>query len=565
MILIVLLRYLSAFCLTKLGVGSLCTLPAQQPQDPASSESISSLSAALKKCQRERDGWKRNAEKSKAESRALGDQVKKLKSDLEKSSRGNYDNYNASNVHQGYGNYPQQQQQQQQQQQPTITNPFLPASEFRADADNGRRANHYSNANGGNSSSNCNSNSMNSSFMHPSHHQQPPPPSQPAIHSNVPESLKRKYVRPVMKNKNNLSNSSHHQQQSGKRPKAATNQSVNSNNNSGIGNGGGALPTSNSNSSEDELPPELEHLDAELIKSIKSDIITPSTGITFSTISGLASAKKTITEVVIWPLSRPDIFTGLRTLPSGLLLFGPPGTGKTLIGKAIANESQSTFFAISSSSLTSKWVGQGEKLVKTLFHYAAYMSPSVVFIDEVDSLLKKRSDGEAEHSRRLKTELLVQLEGAKESNNRVLLIGATNRPAELDDAARRRFVKRLYIPLPDFKGRLDLITKLLVGNAHSLTSDDLSGLAKKTEGFSGADLKSLCNDASMGPIRQLGPNAMTVKKEDIPPISYEHFKCSLKNTRPSVAKSDLLDYLEFDKEFGSGNDAGQENDENENE
>jgi fidgetin-like protein 1 len=130
------------------------------------------------------------------------------------------------------------------------------------------------------------------------------------------------------------------------------------------------------------------------------DIMSPPSHITFDTISGLKSAKDAIFEMVIWPLTRPDLFTGLRSAATGLLLFGPPGTGKTLIGKAIASESKSTFFSISSSSLTSKWIGQGEKLVKTLFAVAEYKSPSVVFVDEVDSLLTKRSEGENEASRR---------------------------------------------------------------------------------------------------------------------------------------------------------------------
>lgn len=128
------------------------------------------------------------------------------------------------------------------------------------------------------------------------------------------------------------------------------------------------------------------------------------------------------------------------------------GTGKTLIGKCIASQVKATFFSISSSTLTSKWIGQGEKLVKALFLYAKVKQPAVVFIDEIDSILTKRSEGEHESSRRLKTEFLIQLDGATTGDDdRVLLVAATNRPQELDDAARRRFTKRLYIPLPDFE------------------------------------------------------------------------------------------------------------------
>ena len=125
------------------------------------------------------------------------------------------------------------------------------------------------------------------------------------------------------------------------------------------------------------------------------------------------------------------------------------GTGKTLIGKAVAHQTGATFFSISSSSLTSKWIGEGEKTVRVLFALAAYYQPSVIFIDEVDSLLCQRSSDENEASRRMKTEFLVQLDGAgTDQTARVVVVGATNRPEELDEAARRRFVKRLYIPLP---------------------------------------------------------------------------------------------------------------------
>ena len=122
-----------------------------------------------------------------------------------------------------------------------------------------------------------------------------------------------------------------------------------------------------------------------------------------------------------------------------MLLFGPPGTGKTLIGKCIASQSGSTFFSISASSLTSKWIGEGEKMVRALFAVARVHQPSVVFIDEIDSLLSQRSESEHEASRRIKTEFLVQLDGATtEGDERILVVGATNRPQELDEAARRR-------------------------------------------------------------------------------------------------------------------------------
>lgn len=235
--------------------------------------------------------------------------------------------------------------------------------------------------------------------------------------------------------------------------------------------------------------------------------------------------------------------------------FGPPGTGKTLIGKAIAHESGATFFSISSSSLTSKWIGEGEKLVRTLFAVAAYREPSVVFIDEIDSLLTQRKADENEASRRIKTEFLVQLDGTGTSGQgRVLAIGATNRPHELDDAARRRFVKRLYIPLPEAPDREVLLRTLLTKNNHELTDKEISKLASDgTKGFSGADLKALCTDAALGPIRQLGIHALEISANDVPPISYRHFRHALKGMNPSVAQADLDAYIDFNTTYGSKN------------
>lgn len=130
-----------------------------------------------------------------------------------------------------------------------------------------------------------------------------------------------------------------------------------------------------------------KNLDPVIVEQIESEILETSAQVTWDDIAGLDFAKRTIKEIIILPLKRPDIFTGIRTPSKGVLLFGPPGTGKTMIGKAIATESNSTFFSISASTITSKWVGESEKIVKTLFALAKIHQPSVVFIDEIDSLL----------------------------------------------------------------------------------------------------------------------------------------------------------------------------------
>jgi SpoVK/Ycf46/Vps4 family AAA+-type ATPase len=183
---------------------------------------------------------------------------------------------------------------------------------------------------------------------------------------------------------------------------------------------------------------------------------------------------------------------------------------------------------------------------------AKYRAPSVVFIDEVDSMLTIRKSDENEASTRIKTEFMTQMDGAgNESKAHVLMIGATNRPQELDDAIRRRFVKRLYVPLPEMKDREVLLRKLLSKNYHVITDKEFGRLAIKTDGFSGADIKELCTEAAMGPVRQLGSQVVHARAENLPPISYKHCRQAVRSTKPSVAPADLKVYLEWDENYGT--------------
>ncbi|KAL1922935.1 uncharacterized protein VTP21DRAFT_9311 [Calcarisporiella thermophila] len=312
---------------------------------------------------------------------------------------------------------------------------------------------------------------------------------------------------------------------------------------------------SKSKPSEQDMEPtdeRLRNIEPRMIEMIQNEIMDKSQPVSWDDIAGLEHAKKTIKEVVTWPMMRPDIFYGLRGPPKGLLLFGPPGTGKTLIGKCIASQSGATFFSISSSSLTSKWVGDGEKMVRALFAVARVYQPSVVFIDEIDSLLTQRTDGEFDATRRMKTEFLIQFDGVTTDSDkdRILVVGATNRPQELDEAARRRFRKRLYIPLPECEARCSIVKNLLQGQKHSLTEEEIMDIGKLTEGYSGSDMDGLCREAALGPIRSIR-DITSISAEDVRPIQHQDFLEALTQIRASVSDKDLNMYEEWNRTYGS--------------
>ncbi|XP_053680895.1 spastin [Anopheles nili] len=297
----------------------------------------------------------------------------------------------------------------------------------------------------------------------------------------------------------------------------------------------------------------VKGVEPKLVQIIMDEIVEGGAKVQWLDIAGQEVAKQALQEMVILPSVRPELFTGLRTPAKGLLLFGPPGNGKTLLARAVATECSATFFSISAATLTSKYVGDGEKLVRALFAVARELQPSIIFIDEVDSVLSERSSNEHEATRRLKTEFLVQFDGlpANSEADKIVVMAATNRPQELDEAALRRFPKRVYVTLPDRDTRELLLRRLLQKQGSPLSDADLSRLALLTEGYSGSDLTALARDAALEPIREL--NVEEVKNMDptkLRSIRESDFHNSLKRIRRSVAPQSLVAYEKWLQDFG---------------
>ncbi|XP_066553302.1 spastin isoform X2 [Amia ocellicauda] len=296
----------------------------------------------------------------------------------------------------------------------------------------------------------------------------------------------------------------------------------------------------------------FKNVDSKLANLILNEIVESGAAVRFDDVAGQELAKQALQEIVILPALRPELFTGLRAPARGLLLFGPPGNGKTMLAKAVAMESNATFFNISAASLTSKYVGEGEKLVRALFAVARELQPSIIFIDEIDSLLCERREGEHDASRRLKTEFLIEFDGVQSvGDDRVLVMGATNRPQELDEAALRRFAKRVYVALPTEETRLKLLKNLLGKHGNPLSQKELAHLAKLTDGYSGSDLTALAKDAALGPIRELRPEQVkNMSANEMRNIKLADFLESLKKIKHSVSPQTLDLYVRWNKEYG---------------
>ncbi|RCV26692.1 hypothetical protein SEVIR_5G269700v4 [Setaria viridis] len=294
-----------------------------------------------------------------------------------------------------------------------------------------------------------------------------------------------------------------------------------------------------------------------LAETLLRDIIRGSPDVKWESIKGLENAKRLLKEAVVMPIKYPKYFTGLLSPWKGILLFGPPGTGKTMLAKAVATECKTTFFNISASSIVSKWRGDSEKLVKVLFELARHHAPSTIFLDEIDAIISQRGEARSEHeaSRRLKTELLIQMDGLTKTDELVFVLAATNLPWELDAAMLRRLEKRILVPLPEPDARHAMFEELLPSTTGTMEIP-YDVLVEKTEGYSGSDIRLVCKEAAMQPLRRL----MTVleRNQEVPedelpevgPVTTEDIELALRNTRPS-AHLHAHRYEKFNQDYGS--------------
>ncbi|KAL2329131.1 hypothetical protein Fmac_022558 [Flemingia macrophylla] len=284
-------------------------------------------------------------------------------------------------------------------------------------------------------------------------------------------------------------------------------------------------------------------------------------GVKFDDIGALEDVKKALNELVILPMQRPDLFSHGNLLRpcKGILLFGPPGTGKTLLAKALATEAGANFISITGSTLTSKWFGDAEKLTKALFSFASKLAPVIIFVDEVDSLLGARGGAfEHEATRRMRNEFMAAWDGLRsKENQRILILGATNRPFDLDDAVIRRLPRRIYVDLPDAENRMKIL-RIFLAQENLDSNFQFDKLANLTDGYSGSDLKNLCIAAAYRPVQELleeeKKGAINGTTSVLRPLDLDDFIQAKSKVGPSVAydATSMNELRKWNEMYGEG-------------
>jgi transitional endoplasmic reticulum ATPase len=283
----------------------------------------------------------------------------------------------------------------------------------------------------------------------------------------------------------------------------------------------------------------------EVEPSAMREVLVEVPNVHWSDVGGLPGLKKELQEAVEWPIKYRDVFDYAKTRPpKGILLYGPPGTGKTLLAKAAANESEANFISIKGPELLSKWVGESERGVREIFHKARQAAPCVIFMDELDSLVPTRGGGFGDNqvTERVISQVLTEMDGLEELND-VVIIGATNRPELIDPALLRpgRFDRLLYVPTPDLDARKEIF-KIHIRDRPLGKDISVDELARRTEGYSGADIQAVVDAASMYAIRVYvdkykGSDVLKAKLKELE-ITKRDFEEAMSKIKP-FSKSDL--------------------------
>ncbi|MEM4244542.1 MAG: AAA family ATPase [Candidatus Bathyarchaeia archaeon] len=281
-------------------------------------------------------------------------------------------------------------------------------------------------------------------------------------------------------------------------------------------------------------------------------VVTEKPKVNWAEVVGLDMAKKAVKEAIVYPVQRPDLFP--LGWPRGILLFGPPGCGKTLLAAAVATEIDANFYSIDAASIMSKWLGEAEQNVAKLFNSARKSSnegkPAIVFVDELDSLMGQHQN-EVGGEIRVRNQFLKEMDGIvdKGKNLHVYVIGATNKPWDLDWAFIRRFQKRILVPLPDHHTRL-MMLKLYTANLQIAPDVDLHELARLSEGFSGSDIRDVCQSAQLKIIGEFFESGKAMDKAAKPrPLTMNDFKQILEERKPSVSLDMLAMYNRWFEAF----------------